>query len=262
MKKSFRFKRSSFLAIFSIGLMLTRLSEAQILTTNSGLATYTYNGASVFVPDNPLALASGSTSTFSFNPTQFQAGISGGAWTIASTNGVVGLTLDANPGLYFDGPVLLNLNAVAKVNYAVPLATSSVGAIFTAPFTLYVTEVDSLPFANSLLQYSSEVPITPTFITINGPLIPPGGTESLTGSLALDINAIKLHFAIGAGNNITGMRLQISPSLTVWGENAAANISLNNFDVATIVVPEPSTYALLSLSALFFGYSAWRRRRV
>lgn len=249
-------------AAISALLALSPALQAQMVTTNSGLVSYTYNSSSVFVPDDPLANASGTTSTFSFNPTGFQTSIASGAWSIAATNGVVGLSLDANPGLYFDGPIVVNLNAVAKFNYVVPLATSSVGAVFTAPFTLYVTEVNSAPFANSLLQYSSTVPISPSYITINGPLLPPGGSETMTGALSLDINAVKLHFGLGVGSNITGLRLQISPSLTVWGENASANISVNNFDVVTpVVVPEPTTYALLALGCGAIALRSFRRRQ-
>ena len=261
MKTWFPRKFASTSTFIVSALALISAVQAQMVTTNSGLVAYTYNSSSVFMPDDPLANASGTTSTFSFNPTKFETSIAGGAWSIAATNGVVGLSLDANPGLYFDGPMVVNLNAVAKFNYVVPLSTSSVGAVFTAPFTLYVTEVDSAPFANSLLQYSSTVPITPSFITINGPLVPPGGSETMTGILSLDINAVKLHFGIGGGNNITGMRLQISPSLTVWGENASANISVNNFDVVTNVVPEPSTYALLILGVGALALRSLRRRQ-
>jgi hypothetical protein len=234
-------------------------ANAQMVYKTNSLVTYGYSATNPFVPSDPTTAASDPLSTFSYYPTAFQTAVVGTAWNIASTNGVVGLTMNANPGNYFDGTALaLNVNTKVNYNLVAPTTTSSAGATFSAPFTLYITHVDNAPFATPLLQYSTNIAITPPIIEITGP----SGSASgqFTGALTLDINTIKLHFGIGTTNKITGMRLQVSPSLTVWAERGSANASVVNFDVTNQVVPEPSTYALLGFSALAFAYFARRRR--
>jgi len=246
-------------AVFLLSVTSQNASGQIVYKTNS-LVTYGYDALNPFVPGEPSVAATDPTSTFSYLPTAFQAAVSGSAWNIASTSGVVDLSMDANPGNYFDGTVLA-LNVNTKVNYslAAPTSTSSAGAVFTAPFTLYITEVDNAAFATPLLQYATNITITPPYIEVTGPASFPTGQFS--GSLSLDINTIKLHFGIGATNKITGMRLQISPSLTVWSERGSANASVVNFDVTNNVVPEPSTYALLLVGLSAVGFVAFRRRR-
>ena len=245
-----------------VGFMtLAHEASAQIVYKTNSLVTYSYDASNPFVPGEPAAPESDPLSTFSYFPSGFATSITAGsAWNIASTSGVVGLTMDANPGKYFDGSALA-LNVNTKVNYSLtaPTATSSAGAVFTAPFTLYITEVNDAPFATPLLQYATNITITPPYIEVTGPGAFPTGQFS--GSLTLDINTIKLHFGIAADQKITGMRLQISPSLSVWAERGSANASVVNFDVTNYVVPEPSTYALLFAGLGVVAFVAHRRRR-
>lgn len=245
------------LAVCSLAALSNQTVGQIVIKTNS-LVTYSYDSSNPFVPGEPTASALDPISTFSYFPNSFSAAISGSAWNIASTSGVVGLTMDANSGKYFDGSVLsLNVNTKVNYNLTAPTSTSSAGAVFSAPFTLYITEVDNSPFATPLLQYSTNITITPPYSEVTGPAGFSSGQFS--GSLTLDINTIKMHFGIGATNNITGMRLQISPSLSVWAEKGSADASVVNFDVTSYVVPEPSTYLLL-LSGLGVVAFALRRR--
>jgi hypothetical protein len=234
--------------------------QAQVILSNS-LVTYTYDVPNPLVPNDPIVPVTGNVSTISFFPTNFNAEVvSSSGFAIANTNGLVGLLIEANAGLYFDAPVTLTLNAAANYNLAAPAPGSYAGAILNAvPFTLYVTEVDNVPFALSVPQYSDLIMVSPTFASVNGPL----GFESGTfqGNKTLDIFSIKSYFGLGVSQNITGMRLQISPSLTVWANGGSANAALVNFDVSKSVVPEPSTFALLLVGGAAGGLALWRRRR-
>jgi len=101
--------------------------------------------------------------------------------------------------------------------------------------------------------------VTPSFIETTGPGSFPTG--SLSGDISLSLTTIKAHFGIGAGSNITGMRVQFSPVVSAWSERGSASASLVNVDVSNAVVPEPSTYALLALAAAATILLRWRRRR-
>jgi hypothetical protein len=235
-------------------------SSAQMVVSNS-LVTYSYEQGvgDAFVPSTPFTQATPPDSTLSFFPTGFSALNSGSAWNIDTFGSVLNVTMESNPGLWFsDNALRLN----AQVNYSLnaPTATSSAGVSFTAPFTLYITEVDNAPFASPSLQLTSSLNVLPaSSVETTGP----GSFSSgaLTGGIVLSLSTIKAHFGIGAANNITGMRVQFSPVVSAWSERGSASASLVNFDVTNAVVPEPSTYALVMLGAGAAGFAAWRRRR-
>lgn len=245
-------------AAATLAVLATRAS-AQIVVTNS-LVTYTYeqstNGA--FVPSSPLATATPPTSTLSFFPSGFTALNSGSAWNIDTFSSVLTVSMDTTPGNYFSGDALL-LNSQVNYSLNAPTGTSTAGVAFTAPFTLYITEVDFAPFGSPSLQLTDALTVTPPFIETAGP----GSflTGALSGEITLSLNTIKSHFGIGAGQNITGMRVQFSPVVSAWSERGSASASLVNFDVVNQVVPEPSTYALMVLGAAVVGLSIWRRGR-
>jgi hypothetical protein len=246
--------------VFSALSVLPFAGHAQVLTKTNPLASYSYDATNAFVPSDPLASASGSLSTFSFLPTDFSVSSSGAASATNTVTALITLDMAANPGFWFDGPgVSMNLNAQVNYSLAAPTATSSARADFSAPFTLLVTAVNGSPFAPSGLPIATNMTITPPFAAATGPGSFPSG--SISGAFAFDINTIKAHFGIAAGSNITAMRLQVSPLLTVQSERGSATASIVNFDVASQVVPEPSTYALLMLGAGAVGFTAWRRRR-
>ena len=257
------FSHRCFLVTTLVGIALLNFSacnlQSQVIVKTNSLVSYSYQSNNVFVPGDPLASASGNTSTFSFLPTDFRTNVTGLTWDIKSISGVVGLGMDANPGHHFDGPIVVDVNATANYTINAPLTNSSAGAAFSMPFTLYITEVDNAAFASPLLQYATNIPITPPYIATNGPVF--SLTGQMAGSLSLDINTVKLYFGIASTNNITGMRLQVSPSLAVWGEKASVDASVVNFNVTNKVVPEPSACALLLLGSGAMGVAFWRRRR-
>jgi len=234
-------------------------AQAQTIISNS-LVTYTYDTPNALVPNNPIAPVTGDVSTLSFLPADFGASASGSGFQIDSVNGLVGVLIEANSGLYFSGPILMTLNAKAPYNLvASPLSGSFAGAVFNnVPFTLYITEVDNSPYAFSAAQYDSTMSVSPSVVDVG-----PGGFASgnFNASLQLDINTVKAHFSLASNQNITGMRLQVSPSITVYANNGSANARIANFDIQSTVVPEPSTYALLVLSSVAGGFALWRRRR-
>ena len=96
----------------------------------------------------------------------------------------------------------------------------------------------------------------PTF-TLNGP----GATSSglWTNSLSFDINTIKMHFGVAPSSQVTGLRLQYSPSLTAAASGGSASMQVSNVVLTNQVIPEPSTYALLLLTGA--GALWWSRRR-
>lgn len=252
--------------LLPIGLLTAMAAEilifpstalAQVVTKTNALASYSYSGTNAFVPSDPLVSASGSLSTFSFLPTAFSASSSGALPSTNTVSAVIALDMSANSGLWFAGA--LNLNAQVNYSLAAPTATSSAHADFSAPFTLEVTGVDGAPFVPVGLPIATNMTITPPFVAVTGPVAFPAG--NLSGSFAFDINTIKAHFGIGGGSNITSMRLQVSPLLTVQSERGSATASLVNFDLSNNqMVPEPSTCALLFLGLGAASVAVWRRR--
>jgi len=232
-------------------------AEAQVVTMTNALASYSYDATNAFVPSDPLAAASGSLSTLSFLPTGFSVSSSGAAAATNTAISSITVDVEANPGLWFAGAgSLLTLNAKVNYSLAAPTSVSLAQVDFSAPFTLLVTSVNGSAFVPSGLPISTNMTITPPFAAISGPGAFPSG--SVSGAFAFDLNTIKTHFGIGAASNITGLRLQVSPLLSVQSTRGSATASLVNFDVATQVVPEPSTYALLALGA---GLTAIIHRR-
>lgn len=247
-------------AFLAMVLALLAPASAQVIVSNS-LVTYTYEqgAGNAFVPSAPLTSATPpDSSTLSFFPAGFSALNSGSAWDIATFSSVLTVTMDATPGNWF-GENALQLSSEVNYSLNAPTSASTAGVAFTAPFTLYITEVDNLPFGSPSLQLTDSLTITPPFVETTGPGSFPTG--ALSGEISLSLTTIKTHFGIGAGSKITGMRVQLSPVVSAWSERGSASASLVNLDVANAVVPEPSTYALLGLSALSLGYLAWRRRR-
>jgi hypothetical protein len=250
-----------FLSLLTVLLACVVPAAGQVIVSNS-LVTYTYeqSAGDAFVPSTPLTSATPPDSNLSFFPTGFSALNSGSAWDINTFSSVLTVTMDANADYWFTGNAL-QLSAQVNYSLAAPTSTSEAGIAVTAPFTLYITEVDGAAFGSPSLQLTDALNFSPAFVETVGPSSFPTG--SLSGDISLSLNNIKTHFGIGAGNNITGMRVQFSPVISAWSERGSASASLVNFDVANqVVVPEPSTYALLVLGAWVAGWSVWRRRRV
>lgn len=247
--------------LFLAGLLAAASpSSAQVIVSNS-LVTYTYEqgAGNAFVPSTPLTSATPPDSSLSFFPAGFSALNSGSAWNIATFSSVLTVTMEANPGNWFGENALL-LSSQVNYSLSAPTSTSTAGVAFTAPFTLYITEVDDLPFGSPSLQLTDSLTVTPPFVETAGPGSFPTG--ALSGEISLSLTTIKAHFGIGATNKITGMRVQLSPVLSAWSERGSASGSLVNVDVANAVVPEPSTHALLMLGlGAIGGVAAWRRRK-
>lgn len=234
-------------------------ASGQVLVSNS-LVTYSYeqSAANAFVPSTPLTSATSTDSALSFFPTGFSTTNSGSAWDIKTFSSVLTVTMDANAGYWF-GANALQLSAQVNYSLNAPTSTSTAGVSFTAPFTLYITEVNNTPFGSPSLQLTDSLVVAPNFVETTGPGSFPTG--ALSGEITLSLNTIKTHFGIGAAQNITGMRVQFSPVISAWSERGSASASLVNFDVANAVVPEPSTYALLLLGFGAAGLAVLRRRR-
>ena len=109
------------------------------------------------------------------------------------------------------------------------------------------------------MPLSSNISITPPSVSAVGP----GGSSSglWSGSFALDINTIKTYFGIGATNNVTGMRLQLSTTVAAASIDGMASAALLNANIGNVTVPEPSTYALLALAACALSVAALRRKK-
>jgi hypothetical protein len=248
--------RACLLVFFSALAVLPFAGQAQVVTKTNSLASYSYDATNAFVPSEPLVSASGSLSTFSFLPISLAATSSGPGPATNIVTAFATLDMAANPGLWFDG--VGHVNAQANYSLYAPTSTSSARADFSVPFTLEVTAVNGIPFAFPGSLLAANLTITPPFSAVTGPGSFP--SASMSGASAFDINTVKAHFGIGAGSNITGMRLQVSPVLTVQSERGSAAASIVNFDVAIQVVPEPSSFALLLLGAGVSALAVWRRR--
>ena len=234
-------------------------ASAQVIIPGSSV-TYTYESGSsnAFIPGTPLVVSTPDDSTLSFFPTGASGNLAASGYDIGVASAVVSISMDANSGYWFSGTAL---SLSSKLNYslAAPSIGSEAGISFSVPFTLYITGVDGNAFASPSLQLTNNMTISPSFVVINGPTNFQSG--SLFGSSSIDINTIKTHFGIAPTSNVTGMRVQLSPSGTAWAQQGTVSGSLVNFDVANQVVPEPSTYALLALGFGVAGVAFFRRRR-
>ena len=251
------------IAFCAVFIALATTSKALIVNETNSLVVYSYDDSSVFIPGPPSNATSGSVSTFYFVPTSFYAeAISSGGFAIDSSSGVVGLGIDANPGFWFDdSPVALDINASVTYALAAPTGGSTAGVYVALPFTVKVTEVDGAALATAIPALGSTVAISPTNWTeISGP----GSflNSTFTGAVTLNLSTLKSHYGLGPAQNITGLRLQLSPTVTAWTTLGTARIDIVNANIGTAVtVPEPSTYALLALGAGAVGVIASRRRR-
>jgi hypothetical protein len=245
------------LSVLLATLITATALHAQIIVTNS-MVTYSYqdNPTGTFAPPSPLTSVS-PVSSLAFAPNNFVASSSGAGVQIDTSTGILTVDMISNPGMYFSTNAL-GLEVAGSYSLAAPFSTSEAFASVTASYTLYLQEVDGVAFTSST-PLSGSLVIAPTN---SFSLIGPGAVSSglWNTSLALDINTIKAHFGIGATNNVTGLRLQYSSTLTAASINGSASIDTLNVNITNQVVPEPSTYALLIASGLA-GLAIWRRRR-
>jgi hypothetical protein len=254
-------KRHFITAVFSFFLFVYAgaSASAQVIIPGSSV-TYTYESGSsnAFIPGTPLVVSTPDDSTLSFFPTGARGDLAASGYDIGVASAVVSISMDANAGYWFSGTAL---SLSSKLNYslAAPSIGSEAGITFSVPFTLYVTGVDGNAFGSPSLQLTNNMIISPSFVVVSGPTNFQSG--AIFGSSSIDINTIKAHFGIGSTNNVTGMRVQLSPSGTAWAQQGTVSASLVNFDVANQVVPEPSTYALLLLGLGAAGVALYRRRK-
>ena len=247
----------TFSAAVTLMLSLTALASAQVILSNSKV-TYTYveSPSGSFVPAAPLTSAT-PESSLSFAPGSFVASTSGGGFQSDNTTGVLTVDMDAAPGLWFSGNAM-SLFLSGSYSLTAPFSSSQAFTSFSSSYTLIVDGVDGSPFSSSM-PLSSNISIAPPSVSAVGP----GGSSSglWSGSFALDINTIKTHFGIGATNNVTGMRLQLSTTVAAASIDGMASAALLNANIGNVTVPEPSTYALLALAACTLGVAALRRKK-
>ena len=233
-------------------------ASAQVIVTNS-MVTYTYQDSptNTYAPPSPLTSES-PYSSLAFAPNNFVASSSGAGVQIDTVTGILTVDIIANPGMYFTNDAL-GLVVAGSYSMAAPFSTSEAFTSVTASYTLYLQEVDGMAFSSST-PMSGNLLIAPTN---SFSLLGPGGVSSglWNSSLTLDLNTIKAHFGIGATNNVTGLRLQYSSTLTAASINGSASIDTLNVNITNQVVPEPSTYALLAMAAAGRGGDMVRRRR-
>jgi hypothetical protein len=248
-----------FCTLLTVFCLSVVAASAQVIVTNS-IVTYTYQDSptNTYAPPSPLTSES-PYSSLAFAPNNFVASSSGAGMQIDTQTGILTVDMIANPGMYFTANAL-GLEVAGSYSMAAPFSTSEAFTSVTASYTLYLQEVDGMAFSSST-PMSGNLVIAPTN---SFSLLGPGGVSSglWNSSLTLDLNTIKAHFGIGATNNVTGLRLQYSSTLTAASINGSASIDTLNVNITNQVVPEPSTYALLAMAAAGLGgYMARRRHR-
>jgi len=250
--------RESLALSLAVFFSLTIFAAGQVIVTNSLVSyTYTENPANTYVPASPLASASGQSSSLAFAPNNFVASTTGTGMQIDSQSGILTVDLFANPGLYFTNTAL-SLSVDGGYQLFAPFSSSEAVSSVTASYTVYLSGVDGAPYS-SPMALAGSVAISPTN---SFSLLGPGGSVSgvWNGSLNLTVSAIKTYFGIGPTNNITGLRLQYSSTVNAASINGSATMDQLNVTIASQVVPEPSTYALLSLAAMAAAFVTLRRK--
>jgi hypothetical protein len=259
------------LSIMIVGCVVVASAPAQIVHgdyTNSTVSflNVTESGPDVppafLVPPNPT-LSEGMQPTLDFTPTNSIQTDPLLPFDLKTKTSQLQMDIQAAPGLWFganDKPLLQLTNSGFYSLSALqgPTPTSQAFASFTASYTLALNEVDNLPFSSGA-PYSGTITLVPASASVTGP----GGFASGTwsGGVSLDLNTIKAHFGLGPDNKITGMLLQYTANLSAASVLGQTTTSVDNIAVTPSVVPEPSTYALLALSAAGLGAHVVRRRR-
>jgi len=255
----------AFYSVLLATFIISSSVHAQVLVGNS-MVTYGYQEtpANTFTPPSPLVSES-PYSELSFAPAGLVANsanavpnpITGGQ--VTSLSGILTVDMTAAAGMWFSGTNALALDVAGSYSLSAPFSNSEAFSSITASYTVYLQEIDGMAFSSST-TLNGPLAIAPTNVfTLAGPGAVSSGLWN--SSLSLDINTIKAHFGIDPASNITGMRVQYSTVLTAAGRaDGSASIDTLNFTVTNQVVPEPSTYALLGLSALALSLYARRWR--
>ncbi len=120
--------------------------------------------------------------------------------------------------------------------------------------------------------FTNSQTLTNMFYTMPGGTLEPGddGLAILTSPEPISLSGYTVSFTdTGILSYFTGtgtISLSIVSTFNISGIGSINNLDKSGLTTAGIVelemIPEPSTYALLGLSALSLGYFAWRRRRV
>lgn len=263
--------RSAFMTMI-IGVAAMSSASAQIIHgdfVNSKVSylNVTESGPSVpptlFAPPLPTTTAD-PESQLSFAPNNFIQTDQSLAFDLKTKSSQLQINMQAADGLWFDdanGTKPLELYTAGSYSLVAPFGPtpqSQAFASFTASYTLVINEVDNAPFSSGA-PYSANVTLTPSGASIIGP----GGSAAGTwnGSVKLDINTIKTHFGIAPTSKVTGMLLQYTANLSAAGVYGQSTATLLNFNVVNATVPEPGTYALLTMAAAGLGAHVLRRRR-
>lgn len=266
--------QDSLLTMIALVGISAATASAQILHgdfTNSKVSylDVTENGLSgpLFVPPTPTTSAD-PNSSISFKPSSFIQTDQNVMFDLKTKQSQLGMTISAAPGQWFTGNALV-IETAGSYNLVAPFGSPpmpfTVGgptnsyayASSTAVFSLTVTGVDNAAFLPGS-PLAASVVITPSSLDLIGP----GGSTSgaWTGKVTLDINTIKVHFGIGAINNVTQMQLSYTAQVAAAGVYGQATTSVMDLIVTNQTVPEPSTYALLAMAAGVGAYMIRRRR--
>lgn len=240
-------------------------AAAQVILTNS-MVSYTYEDDPVgsYAPPSPLIRDTPSPEiTFSPNIVANSANaipnpVTGGQ--VDQKSGTLTLDLVANPGMWFTGPSAVSLNASGAYSMTALFPDSRAFTTVSASYALYLQGVDGADFT-STSPMTGSLAISPTNVfSLEGPFQSVQGQWS--GAFSLSIDDIKTHFGIGPDSKVTGMRLRYTTTLAALSRgDGSALVDTDYVIVANQVVPEPSTYALVSVLAAGLVTAKLLRRR-
>lgn len=218
----------------------------------------------LFAPPPPTPTSLGTLNELSFFPTSFILTDQSLNFDLKNLSSQLGMHITANPDPAADiQSISLGIAGAYQVfapfASVPPSGTPSVAQVQmnNVPLTFTVTGVNGAPYAGGT-PLAATMAVAPNDVTVVGP----GGAASgnWQGTFAANMAALRAAAGILPGDRITQVQIQATAAIFAASIYGSAQASVTNFEVETVVVPEPSTMVLAGLGAVVAIGQGLRRR--